>query len=128
MYNLVSKLPFIPMSIDAGRLESSHCIFIVLVCTGVFASAFNTDILSASFICGTNSITSSGVMGSGTINMVALVIFLEWSSRENLMDFLYKLLIVRKMSAALLSLVWMMFGPVADFCLLIFSPLYPLDR
>ena len=116
------------MSTDGGRLLPSHCIFIVRVWTVFFNSAFHTVILSASLIWGTKSMTSAGVMGSGTLSRVAVVIFFEGSSGENLMDFPKRLLMLRKVSSALWSKALMIFRPVDDFRLLIFSPLYPFAR
>ena len=71
---------------------------------------------------------SAGVMGCGTLIIVAVVIFFDGSSCINLMDFSNRLLMFRSVSSALLSRACMMFRPVADFRFLIRNPLYPLVR
>ena len=61
--NFVSNLPILPISIASSCFDPSHWIFIDSVSTVVLFSLYHTVSRSASFIDGTSSITSVGVIG-----------------------------------------------------------------
>ena len=128
MNGLVSNFPKIPRSMCSGNFDPSHWIFIERVVTDVFVAWSHTISLSASLIAGTSSITSVGLIGCGTLIIMAVLIFLAGSRSINRIDFPNKLLRLESVSAAFDVSVLIIFLPVADLRFVMCKPLYSLAR